>query len=157
MSSNSLTPSSLLHVRFQMSLEGLLFVSILCHTLFLCFIHVLSIYSLLGLIAVHIGFSADLMSVILSFLFVFSNPYGVDSFRGRLPFQKKTSIQNTLQRTDPIVVSEGALTGSSGTLSQDAKKGLRKYDIIQLFVLSSFYSLLSIPLIFLIYTHLSRI
>ena len=150
MSSNSLTPSSLLHVRFQMSLEGLLFVSILCHTLFLCFIHVLSIYSLLGLIAVHIGFSADLMSVILSFLFVFSNPYGVDSFRGRLPFQKKTSIQNTLQCTDPIVVSEGALTGST-------KKGLRKYDIIQLFVLSSFYSLLSIPLIFLIYTHLSRI
>ena len=66
-------------------------------------------------------------------------------------------MQNTLQRTDPIVAFEGALTDSSGTLSQDAKKGLRKYDIIQLFVLSSFYSLLSIPLIFLIYTHLSCI
>jgi len=28
----------------------------------------------------------------------------------------------SLQRTDPIVVFEGALTDSSGTLSQNAKK-----------------------------------
>jgi len=54
-----------------MSLEGLLFIFTLCHTLFLCFIHVLSIYSLLSIIAVQIGFIADLTSVILSFLFVF--------------------------------------------------------------------------------------
>jgi len=65
------------------------------------------------------------MSVILSFLFVFSSLYdGVDSIRGRLPFQKRPIHRMcvSLQRTDPIVVFEGALTDSSGTLSQNAKK-----------------------------------
>ena len=49
---------------------------------FLCFSHALSVHSFSGLAAVHSGFIAGLMSVILSFSYLFVFNYGLDFIRG---------------------------------------------------------------------------